>query len=172
MSSATSVDVLVVGSGVAGLSTALGLVGARSVLVVDPGPSLGGSTSWAQGGIAAAVEPGDDPLQHAADTAEAGGRLCDPHAVACLVEEGPLRLAELIAAGASFDRRADGRLATTREGGHHRDRVVHAGGDATGAEVARVLGVAAERAGIAHRLGASVTGLLVADGTRRRVVGA
>jgi L-aspartate oxidase len=158
---AVQTDVLVVGSGVAGLSVALGLAGARSVLVVDAGP---GSTAWAQGGIAAAVEPDDDPDRHAADTAAAGAGLCDPPALARLVEESPVRLAELIAVGAGFDRDAGGRLATALEGGHSRRRVVHAGGDATGAEVSRALAAAAVRASIPWRRGTPVTALTVAPG--------
>ncbi|MCW2827511.1 MAG: nadB [Marmoricola sp.] len=135
------VDVLVVGAGVAGLSTALGLhASGRRVAVVSAGE---GSTGWAQGGIAAAFAPGDDPVDHAHDTAVAGAGMCEPRALGCLVEEGPQRLAELVALGTGFDRDGSGRLARTREGGHHRHRVVHAGGDATGAEVLRALGVAA-----------------------------
>jgi L-aspartate oxidase len=159
--SAVHTDVLVVGSGVAGLSVALGLAGARSVLVVDTGP---GSTAWAQGGIAAAVGPDDDPELHAADTAAAGGGMCDPCALARLVEDGPLRLAELIAAGARFDRDAGDRLATTLEGGHLRRRVVHAGGDATGAEVLRALAAAAAGKPITWRRDTRVTALTVAPG--------
>ena len=168
------VDVLVVGSGVAGLSTALALAAARSVLVVDASPAGdGGSTRWAQGGIAAAVAADDDPADHAADTAAAGVGLCDPRALGVLVEEAPQRVADLIAAGAVLDHDAEGRLSTSLEGGHHRPRVVHAGGDATGAEVARALIEAARQTGI-ERLGdAQVTALLVSDRRgRRQVTGA
>jgi L-aspartate oxidase len=168
------VDVLVVGSGVAGLSTALGLAKTRRVLVVDAAPEGdGGSTRWAQGGIAAAIDAADDPADHAADSAVAGAGLCDPRALAVLVEEGPQRLADLLATGATFDRDRDGRLSTTVEGGHHRRRVVHAGGDATGAEVARALTLAAEQAGVERMVGATVTALLAADRPRgRQVTGA
>src|SRR5450759_171021 len=169
------VDVLVVGAGVAGLSVAAGLAATRRVMIVDKGD---GSTRWAQGGIAGAVAAEDDPLDHAADTAAAGAGLCADRPLAVLVEEGPLRLAELIAAGARFDREAGGALATTLEGGHHRRRVVHAGGDATGAEVARVLTAATRgltRMGDATvveltrgpgRCGPQVTGALVRQGDR------
>ena len=103
-------DVLVVGAGVAGLSAALGLAGSRSVLVVDAaGRDDGGSSRWAQGGVAAAVRRDDEPDAHAADTAVAGAGHTDPAAVAVLVEEGPQRVAELLAAGARFDRDDDGR---------------------------------------------------------------
>src|SRR6202012_3883571 len=132
----TEVDVLVIGAGVAGLSVALGLAGSRRVLVLS---KCDGSTPWAQGGIAAAIDPADDPHDHALDTAAAGGGLCTDAELRGLVEEGPLRGGELISLGARFDRTAAGRLSLTLEGGHHRRRVVHAGGDATGAEVARTL---------------------------------
>jgi len=133
-------DVCVVGSGVAGLRTALyarsyGL----SVILVTKVNIDDGSTRWAQGGIAAVLDPSDTPEAHAADTHAAGVGLCDPAAVDVLVNEGPGRLQELIDLGANFDRTADGRLALTREGGHHARRIVHAGGDATGVEVQRAL---------------------------------
>ncbi|MBA3798103.1 MAG: FAD-dependent oxidoreductase, partial [Geodermatophilaceae bacterium] len=126
-------DVCVVGSGIAGLRTALharsyGL----SVILVTKVNIDDGSTRWAQGGIAAVLDPSDSPQAHAADTHAAGVGLCDPAAVDVLVNEGPGRLQELIDLGAQFDRTADGRLALTREGGHNARRIVHAGGDATG----------------------------------------
>src|SRR3954447_222126 len=130
-----TVDVVVIGSGVAGLSTALGLAATRDVLLLSAGD---GSTPWAQGGVAAAYGE-DDPLDHARDTDIAGAGFCDPRNVRALVEEGPQRLAELIAQGARFDRDDDGSLSRTLEGGHGRSRIVHAGGDATGAEVHRAL---------------------------------
>jgi L-aspartate oxidase len=105
-----------------------------------------GSTRWAQGGIAAALGPEDDPEQHLHDTLVAGVGICDESAVRLMVAEGPQRVRELAALGAAFDRRADGQdFALTREGGHSRDRVIHAGGDATGLEVQRAL-IAAVRA--------------------------
>jgi L-aspartate oxidase len=170
------VDVLVVGGGAAGLSVATGLASARRVLLVDAGD---GSTRWAQGGIAAAFAHHDDPLDHAADTRVAGDGLCDARALDSLVEEGPQCLADLVALGARFDRAPDGRLAGTLEGGHRTRRIVHAGGDATGAEVARVLGRAADAAGVRRvrghvkalslglgPLGRQVTGGLVVVGDR------
>jgi len=130
----------VVGSGVAGLRTALharshGL----SVILVTKVNIDDGSTRWAQGGIAAVLDPTDTPAAHAADTHAAGVGLCDPVAVDVLVNEGPGRLRELMELGATFDRTPDGKLSLTREGGHHARRIVHAGGDATGAEVQRAL---------------------------------
>jgi len=139
-------DVVVVGSGVAGLTTALRLrtAGLR-VLVVTKAMLDDGSTRWAQGGIAAALGEGDTPEQHLADTLVAGAGLCDEEAVRVLVTEGPDAVRRLIATGAAFDQDADGEIMLTREGGHHRRRIAHAGGDATGAEISRAL-VAAVRA--------------------------
>jgi L-aspartate oxidase len=98
-----------------------------------------GSTRWAQGGIAAVLDPADTPEAHARDTHTAGVGLCEPAAVDALVHEGPERLRQLIGWGAAFDRDPSGHLLLTREGGHSARRIVHAGGDATGAEVQRAL---------------------------------
>ncbi|SNS72269.1 L-aspartate oxidase [Geodermatophilus saharensis] len=135
-----SADVCVVGSGVAGLCVALHARAAGlSVAVVTKVRVDDGSTRWAQGGIAAVLDPADTPEAHARDTEVAGVGLCEPAAVRALVTEGPARLHQLIGWGAGFDRDAEGRLLLTREGGHTADRIVHAGGDATGAEVMRAL---------------------------------
>jgi L-aspartate oxidase len=112
------------------------------VLVVTKALLSAGSTRWAQGGIAAALGPGDTPEQHLADTLVAGAGVCDEAAVRTLVTEGPDAVRELIARGTVFDQTDAGELALTREGGHHRDRVAHAGGDATGAEIQRALDAA------------------------------
>jgi len=134
-----SADVVVVGSGVAGLTAALHAARSGEVLVVTKVEVDDGSTRWAQGGVAAALGTDDSPLEHERDTLTAGVGLCDPAAVRVLCEEGPARLRELIALGAGFDRDPSGELMLTREGGHSRNRIVHAGGDATGAEVSRAL---------------------------------
>ena len=105
-----------------------------------------GSTQWAQGGIAAALGPEDTPAQHEHDTLVAGAGACDREAVRVLVTEGAEAVHELIALGTRFDHDPDGVLSLTREGGHHRDRIAHAGGDATGAEIQRALIAAIERA--------------------------
>ncbi|HET7069376.1 MAG TPA: L-aspartate oxidase [Nocardioides sp.] len=140
-------DVVVVGSGIAGLTAALRLRGlVDKVLVVTKDVLDAGSTQWAQGGIAAALGPGDTPGQHERDTLVAGAGACDREAVRVLVTEGPNAVRELIALGTSFDLHPDGELSLTREGGHHRDRIAHAGGDATGAEIQRALIAAVARA--------------------------
>ncbi|MEU8513191.1 L-aspartate oxidase [Kitasatospora sp. NPDC048722] len=136
----TTTDVVVVGSGVAGLTVALNVrkAGLRA-MVVTKAMLDDGSTRWAQGGIAAALGEGDTPGQHLDDTLVAGAGLCDEEAVRTLVTEGPDAVRRLIATGAAFDRSEDGEILLTREGGHHRRRIAHAGGDATGAEISRAL---------------------------------
>jgi L-aspartate oxidase len=139
-------DVVVIGSGVAGLTVALHLREAGLHVTVVTKVSIDdGSTRWAQGGIAAVLDPLDTPAAHAEDTLVAGVGLSDLDAVQVLVNEGPARVRELIRWGAEFDRNQDGSLMLTREGGHHARRIVHAGGDATGAEVQRALHAAVRR---------------------------
>ena len=150
---ATPLDVLVLGSGVAGLSAAvrlaapLGATGAGSgrggglrVGVLTKAELSQSATRWAQGGVAAVLGGDEDSTDlHLADTLAAGAGLCETDAVRVLVDEGPSRVHELIAMGAVFDRQPGGALALAREGGHSTARVVHAGGAATGAEVERAL---------------------------------
>ncbi|MFE5209731.1 L-aspartate oxidase [Streptomyces sp. NPDC056600] len=142
-------DVVVVGSGVAGLTAALRCeaAGLRTVVVTKARLDAG-STRWAQGGIAAALGDGDTPEQHLDDTLVAGAGLCDEEAVRLLVTEGPAAVRRLISTGARFDTDAAGEIALTREGGHHRNRIAHAGGDATGAEVSRALVEAVQARGL------------------------
>lgn len=164
-----SADVVVVGSGVAGLTAALGAVRAgKRVLVLTKGQLGEGSTGWAQGGIAAALAPGDSPERHLRDTLEAGAGLGDGDAARGLVETGPHAVRRLAELGAAFDRSRDAGppnaaaqpgarcgprpeagegYAFTREGGHSLPRVLHAGGDATGREVQRTLEAALRGAG-------------------------
>ncbi len=133
------VDVVVVGSGIAGLTAALECRELGSVMIVTKDVIASGSTNWAQGGIASVQAEGDTVEQHVTDTLVAGAGLCIEEAVRVLVSEGPDEVAKLIARGAEFDRDATGELELTREGGHHRNRIAHAGGDATGAEIERAL---------------------------------
>jgi len=140
-------DVIVVGSGIAGLTAALRLRDrVERIVVVTKDVLAAGSTQWAQGGIAAALGPGDTPEQHEADTLVAGAGACDAEAVRILVNEGPAAVQELIDWGANFDKDPEGNLSLGREGGHHRDRIAHANGDATGAEIQRALIEAVRRA--------------------------
>ena len=133
-------DVIVIGSGIAGLTAALSARRKNlSVLLLTKDVLSTGSTSWAQGGIAAALGPGDSPDQHFQDTLEAGAGLCDQASVKVLVQKGPEAVRRLIDLGATFDLDSAGNVALTREGGHRRDRIAHAGGDATGAEISRAL---------------------------------
>ncbi len=131
-------DVVVVGSGAAGISAALAAAGhGRRVLLITKEDLGGGATPLAQGGLAAAIGPGDDAVAHQRDTLDAGAGLCDPAAVATLVSEAPGEIARLAGLGARLER-----TALHLEGGHSRSRIVHAGGDAAGAEVHRILRVA------------------------------
>jgi L-aspartate oxidase len=131
-------DFLIVGSGIAGLRAAVELSDAGSVLILTKAEPRDGNTANAQGGIAAAVAPGDSPEAHARDTLAAGDGICDERAVQVLVEEGPQYVRELMDWGAAFDRAPDGSLALAIEAAHSARRVLHAH-DATGREIARVL---------------------------------
>ncbi len=140
-------DLVVVGSGVAGLTAALDAAGAGlRVVVVTKDDVDAGSTRWAQGGVAVVLGDvaGDSVPVHVADTLAAGGGLNDADAVAAIVGCGPGAVRRLRERGALFDARGH-RLDRTREGGHSAFRVVHAGGDATGAEIERALVAAARR---------------------------
>ncbi|PSL02449.1 L-aspartate oxidase [Haloactinopolyspora alba] len=132
-------DVVVVGSGIAGLTAALEARKAGRVLLVTKTRLADSATAWAQGGIAAALHPEDSPEQHLRDTLVAGVGLCDETSVRTLVTEGPRRVRELAELGTEFELADDGSIALTREGGHGRDRIAHSGGDATGKEISRAL---------------------------------
>ncbi|OBI34543.1 L-aspartate oxidase [Mycobacterium sp. E1386] len=142
-----SADVVVIGTGVAGLAAALAAHRAgRSVVVLSKADQAKGGTAthYAQGGIAVVLPDNDDSVEaHVADTLTAGAGLCDPDAVYSIVADGYRAVSELVGAGARFDEASPGRWDVTREGGHSRRRIVHAGGDATGAEVQRALDHAA-----------------------------
>lgn len=170
----TDLDLLVLGSGVAGLSAAVQAATAEAgvrVGVLSKADLHQATTRWAQGGVAAVL--GGDPDStdlHLADTLSAGAGLCDVDAVRVLVDEGPGRVQDLIALGAVFDLDAAGGLALAREGGHSVARVVHAGGAATGAEIERALveAVGLTAASVMERWFA--VDLLVEDGRCRGVV--
>jgi L-aspartate oxidase len=145
---AEPLDLLVLGSGVAGLSAAVRAADAHGmrVGVVTKGELQQATTRWAQGGVAAVLHEDPDSTDlHLADTLAAGAGLCDTDAVRVLVDEGPGRVNELIALGATFDVDEQGRLQLAREGGHSVPRIVHAGGAATGAEIERALVAAVHR---------------------------
>ncbi len=136
IAAATECDVAVVGGGAAGLWAALRAAEhGASVCVISRTPLSQSASFWAQGGLAAALEPGDSPAQHAADTIAAGRGLCRPAAVQTLVEEAPAAVRELRERGVAFDLDSDGELALGLEGGHTRRRIVHAGGSQTGHEI-------------------------------------
>ena len=160
-------EVVVVGTGAAGLMTAIALADAgRRVTVVTKGALGDGSTAWAQGGLAAVLGADDDVDLHVRDTLVAGAGLCDEAAVRTLVEEAPAAIALLQELGARLDLDVRGRPALTREGGHSRNRIVHAGGDASGAEVTRTLAGALRARGIeVLERTAALDSLRAADGS-------
>jgi len=131
-------DFLVIGSGIAGLRAALTLAESGEVIVLTKADPTESNTGYAQGGIAAALGPGDSPALHAQDTIAAGDGLCDAAAVEVLVREGPKYVVELLSWGAQFDRETDGSPALGREAAHSVRRVLHAH-DATGREIGRLL---------------------------------
>ncbi len=143
-------DAVIVGSGVAGLSAALGAAPRQVTLLTKVPFGGGGSSSWAQGGIAAALGDDDAPALHAADTLAAGAGLSDPEIVELLTEEGPQRVRRLLELGTRFDRDRRGDLALGREAAHSRRRILHAHGDATGAEIVRALAAAVRRSPAVH----------------------
>jgi L-aspartate oxidase len=144
---------VVVGSGAAGATAALGTArSGRKTLVITKAMLGAGSTTWAQGGLAAVLDATQDSWdEHIGDTLDAGAGLSDRTVVEQLVRQAPQAVEALIELGAQFDRDLSGHLALAREGGHHRRRIVHAGGDATGAEVQRTLDAALRGAGVEVR---------------------
>ncbi|MEM6955357.1 MAG: L-aspartate oxidase [Myxococcota bacterium] len=130
-------DYLVIGSGVAGLTFALRASEHGEVTIVTKRSRTDSATNWAQGGIAAVLDPDDSFEAHVADTLQTGGGLSKPHVVEDVIRAGPERIEELMKIGAEFSAHENG-LDLTREGGHSARRVVHAG-DITGREVQRAL---------------------------------
>jgi L-aspartate oxidase len=177
-SSKGSLEVLIVGSGVAGLATAVHLVSRRPSLrvgIVTKSSMYDSATSWAQGGIAAVLPGGEDSLDaHVADTVRAGGGLCNLEAVRTMVEEGPDRVKELIALGVAFDTDMSGRPSLAREGGHTHPRVLHAGGAATGLAIEGALVRAVLSRAVSVLEGTLAFEVVVEDGSVRgvRVMGA
>jgi len=169
MATLSQVDFLVMGAGVAGLRAAVELARHGEVLVVTKESLVESNTHYAQGGIAVAMEGDEDVALHLKDTVNAGDGLVYRPAAEVLVAEGPVRVAELIEWGAAFDTEG-GELLRTREGAHSLPRILHANGDATGAEISRSL-VAFARVHKRIRFAewTTVTGLVVREG---RVAGA
>ncbi len=173
-------DTLIVGSGVAGLRAALAAVAHGAVLLVTKSSIRESNTEYAQGGVAAVLSKTDSTEDHVRDTLRAGAGLCDERVVRAVVEEGPARLREMLAWGGNFDRQGD-EVLLTREGGHSRPRIAHAGGDATGREImnlfiARVTASPVrvwEKAFLVDLLthdGACVGALVQTEGGERRIV--
>ncbi|MBS9534300.1 L-aspartate oxidase [Mycobacterium sp. M1] len=168
-------DVVVIGTGVGGLVAArVAQRSGRRVAVLNKAGGVTGvtATHYAQGGIAVVLPGTDDSVEaHVADTLAAGGGLCDRAAVTSIIADGYRAVTDLVGTGATFDAGADGDWALTREGGHSRRRIIHAGGDATGAEVQRALDHATATLDIRRghtalrvlRDGGAVTGVLVAN---------
>lgn len=162
-------DLIVLGSGVAGLAAAVRAAQAgMTVRVITKGNLNDGTTRWAQGGVAATMNQDPEALDiHLADTLQAGAGLCDAAAVRVLVNEGPVRVGELIDLGAQFDRDPDGTFQLAREGGHSVFRILHAGGAATGWEVERALVAAARQRAISIYEHHFALDLIVEDGRCR-----
>ncbi|MFR0557598.1 L-aspartate oxidase [Pseudoscardovia radai] len=170
--------IVVIGAGIAGISAALAAAAEldasqdparRTQPVLLIGSVDGSNTYHAQGGIAAAVFPDDDPALHTRDTLIAGAGLCDPGAVSILTSEGRDRVNELIEAGVHFDRDADGNLVRGLEGAHSRKRILHAGGDATGRVVETDIAAMVERTPRIERRDGYATRLEPLGGGRWRV---
>ncbi len=163
-------DVLIVGTGLAGLYASIHISPSKKCLVATK-TDIDSSSSWlAQGGIAAVISPDDDIASHVADTLKAGAGLCDEAAVNVLVSESTENIKEMVELCVPFDLNSEGELQITREGGHGRRRIVHCGGDATGRECTRRLGqVALERKNLDFLFRTTLIDVLTDEG---KVVGA
>lgn len=157
-------DYIIIGSGIAGLFTALLAQKHGSVLIITKGHIDDTNTRLAQGGIAAAVGSDDSPEQHIQDTLKAGAGLCDEEMVSILATEGPERVLDLINFGVPFDT-LHGELALTREAAHSVRRILHAGGDATGAHIENTLTEAVRQSSISVREHTLATQLIMENGT-------
>src|SRR6185295_18078299 len=152
-------DYIIIGSGIAGLFTALRASKHGKVLLLTKAAMEEGNTRYAQGGIAAAMSPTDSPRLHYEDTIAAGAGLCNEHAVEVLTREAPGRIQDLLSLDVPFDR-ADGELALGLEGAHRVRRVLHAGGDATGFHIEQTLCRALRDAGVDVMEGCFVTDIV------------
>lgn len=137
-------EAIVIGSGAAGLSTALELAPLSTILLTKTNGLPGGSSHYAQGGIAAAMSPDDSPHLHTLDTMNAGAGLNDPDMVNTLTEEGPERMTKLLEYGMPFDTDEAGKPSPQKEAAHCRNRVLHAKGDSTGRVLVEVLAAQVE----------------------------
>ena len=164
----TNYDYIIIGSGIAGLNTAMLAREHGSVLVLTKGNIDDCNTRYAQGGIAAAIGPGDSPSLHLTDTLAAGAGLCDHEAVRVLTEEGPQRVAGLIQRGVPFDT-IHGQIALGREGAHSMPRILHAGGDATGQHIELTLASLVGQSDITVMESTMVTRLIVEKGAVQAV---
>ncbi len=133
------VDVLIIGGGIAGLRAAMAIEPKLSTLIVTKDVMKESNSAYAQGGIAGVLDPLDNFANHVADTLTAGANLCERDVVEMVVREAPGHIRQLIAWGTNFDEANDGELLLGREGGHSHHRIVHALGDATGAEIMRAM---------------------------------
>lgn len=138
-------SILIVGAGLAGLFLALKLAPRRCIVLSQAPLGQGSASAWAQGGLAAALAPEDNPALHAEDTIKAGAGLVDPAIAHLIAREGPARVMDLIALGVPFDRTHDGKLAQSLEAAHSRPRVVRVAGDLAGKAIMDAL-IAATRA--------------------------
>jgi L-aspartate oxidase len=161
-------DYIIIGSGIAGLNTALLARQHGSVLILTKGKIDDCNTRYAQGGVAAAIGPGDSPRLHMRDTLDAGAGLCDPEAVEVLTREGPQRVANLIRWGVPFDT-SEGHIVLGREGAHSVPRILHAGGDSTGQHIELTLAERVADSDIKVLEYTLATRLMVEDGTVRGV---
>lgn len=163
-------DVLIIGGGLAGLRAANAVESNQSVLVLTKDKLRESNSNYAQGGIAGVIDPEDCFESHLKDTLAAGGNLCDREIVDMVIREGPRRIEELVRWGTQFDH-SDGELELGREGGHSRERIVHAKGDATGQEIMRaVIETTRKKANIDIWENAFTVDLLTYEGRCRGVV--
>jgi L-aspartate oxidase len=164
----TDYEYIIIGSGIAGLNTALLAREHGSVLILTKGNIDDCNTRYAQGGIAAAIGPEDSPTLHGQDTLAAGAGLCDPEAVQVLTEEGPPRVARLIQQGIPFDT-IHGQIDLATEGAHSMPRILHAGGDATGQHIELTFANLVGQSDITVMESTMVTRIIVEKGTVRAV---